>query len=55
MKRTAIAMGLGVMALPTFAQSSMTIFGVIDATVQHASQNGASINRLNGTGGKGTA
>lgn len=37
--------------LPAFAQSSLTVFGVIDATVQHASQGGASVNRLNGSGG----
>ena len=37
--------------LPAFAQSSVTVFGVIDSTVQHASQGGASVNRLNGSGG----
>ncbi|WP_230681514.1 porin [Paracidovorax cattleyae] len=37
--------------LPAFAQSSLTVFGAIDATVQHASQGGASVNRLNGSGG----
>jgi predicted porin len=41
----------GALAVPAFAQSSVTVFGVIDSTYQHASQGGASVDRLNGNGG----
>ncbi|MES2184157.1 MAG: porin [Pseudomonadota bacterium] len=51
MKRVLWGAGLAAVALSAQAQSSVTVFGVIDATYQHASQGGVSIDRLNGTGG----
>ncbi len=49
--KTLLAAVASTLALPALAQSSVTIFGVIDANYQHASQGGASVNRVNGSGG----
>lgn len=51
MKKTTVAALLGALSSIAAAQSSVTIFGVIDATVQHAGQAGAHVNRVNGVGG----
>ncbi len=49
--RTLLAALTSTLAIPALAQSSVTIFGVVDASYQHASQGGASVNRVNGSGG----
>lgn len=49
--KTLLAAIASTLVLPAFAQSSVTVFGVIDANYQHASQGGASVNRVNGNGG----
>ncbi|XAH25157.1 porin [Xylophilus sp. GW821-FHT01B05] len=52
MKRVIFLAGMATaIALPAAAQSSVSLFGVVDATAQRASQGGASVNRLLGTGG----
>jgi predicted porin len=51
MKNPLLASLLATFGCAALAQSSVTIFGVLDSTVQRASQGGASITRLNGNGG----
>lgn len=51
MKKTLVAAAIVTATGGAFAQSSVTLFGVVDTTVQHASQGGASVTRLNGNGG----
>ena len=51
MKKIAIAAALHAAAGLACAQSSVTVFGVVDTTWQHASQGGISVSRLNGNGG----
>lgn len=51
MKKTFIATVLCTTAGLAAAQSSVTIFGVIDTTLQRASQGGVSVSRINGNGG----
>lgn len=51
MKKIAIPMALCALALDASAQSSVTLYGVLDTTVQRASQGSASITRVYGTGG----
>lgn len=51
MKKIAIPMALCALALNAVAQSSVTLYGVLDTTVQRASQGSASITRVYGTGG----
>ncbi|MDP9900809.1 porin [Variovorax ginsengisoli] len=50
-KHSVAACALAAVGGASMAQSSVTLFGVLDTTVQHASQAGASVNRLLGTGG----
>ena len=51
MKKTLTTALIIAAAGSTHAQSSVTIFGVVDATLQRAQQGGVSMNRLNGVGG----
>src|SRR5450830_354668 len=51
LKKFAIPMALCGLALNAVAQSSVTLYGVLDTTVQRASQGSASITRVYGTGG----
>jgi predicted porin len=51
MKKTLLASVLVSCASATMAQSSVTIFGVVDTTLQQASQNGVRATRLLGIGG----
>lgn len=51
MKKTLVAIAAALGAAGVCAQSSVTLFGVIDASWQRASQNGVSATRLNGLGG----
>jgi predicted porin len=51
MKKTLVAMAAAVGAAGVCAQSTVTLFGVVDASWQRASQNGVSATRLNGLGG----
>lgn len=51
MKNSLIAAAIAVVTVPVLAQSSVTTFGVLDATYQHARQNGVSADRINGNGG----
>ncbi|MDM0120743.1 porin [Variovorax arabinosiphilus] len=50
-KHAVVVCALAAVSGASMAQSSVTLFGVVDATVQHASQAGASANRLLGAGG----
>lgn len=51
MKKSCLAVASCLAAGAAFSQSSVTLFGVADLTVQNASQGGTGINRLNGVGG----
>ncbi|MDD0837685.1 porin [Curvibacter sp. HBC61] len=51
MKKIALPLALCGLALNAAAQSSVTLYGVLDTTVQHATQGGNSITRMFGTGG----
>lgn len=51
MKKSLLASAVALLSTTAFAQSSVTLFGVIDTTFQRASQAGAHVNRLNGVGG----
>lgn len=51
MKKNLIALASALVASGAWAQSSVSIFGVIDLTVQRASQGGANVTRVNGIGG----
>ena len=51
MKKRLLASLLATFGCAALAQSSVTLFGVLDSTVQRATQGGASITRLNGNGG----
>jgi predicted porin len=51
MKNPMLAATLLTLSTGAMAQSSVTIFGVLDTTLQRASQGGASVNRLLGAGG----
>jgi predicted porin len=51
MKKPIAAAALLAAASGAFAQSSVTIFGILDFTLQRASQAGNAVTRLNGAGG----
>lgn len=51
MKKSMLASAMALLSTGAFAQSSVTIFGVIDTTVQRASQAGVQATRVLGVGG----
>lgn len=51
MKKPLVAAALAALGGGALAQSSVSLFGVLDATLQHASEAGVHATRLNGIGG----
>src|SRR6476660_5811329 len=51
MKKILLACILVSSGAGAIAQSSVTLFGIIDTTLQYAKQNDVSVTRLNGNGG----